>query len=109
MCRWASFASSAALLHCASCEEGKQPEKGTTTTTTTSTTTTTTTSSSTSSSTSNKGRKPAVEWAYPSPYDANIPIHRFASVHHLKQPSSQWDLKELVRLWDESGEETWPW
>lgn len=51
-----------------------------------------------------------VEWAYPSPYDVEVPAARFAETAHLRSQTLQWDLPKLVDIWrDDSKEEGWPW
>lgn len=49
------------------------------------------------------------EWAYPSPYDADVPSARFAETAHLRSQTFQWDLSKLVDIWRDSKEEGWPW
>ena len=51
-----------------------------------------------------------VKWAYPSPYDQDIPSNRFVDSSHLKKQVTLWNLNGLVNIWQNSGgEETWPW
>lgn len=56
-----------------------------------------------------KQRRPHQEWAYPSPYDADVPSARFAETAHLRSQTFQWDLSKLVDIWRDSKEEGWPW
>ena len=50
------------------------------------------------------------QWAHPSPYDAAVPVERFADNYHLRTTRAQWDLPRLVAQWRASdSEETWPW
>jgi len=53
---------------------------------------------------------PPPAWAEPSPYDASVPVERFADTYHLRTQRAQWDLPRLVAQWKASeSEETWPW
>lgn len=46
------------------------------------------------------------DWAYPSPYDAAIDKQRFLDISHSKyKKSDQWNLVELVKLWEDTDGE----
>jgi hypothetical protein len=58
----------------------------------------------------NKKKSLEVEWAYPSPYDKDLPIKRFIDASQLKRQVSIWDLNGLLNIWENSEEqESWPW
>ena len=52
-----------------------------------------------------------VEWAWPSPYHADVDsTARFRHERRFRRQREEWDLAALLEVWTESdGEETWPW
>ena len=58
----------------------------------------------------NKKKSLEVEWAYPSPYDQDLPYNRFVDASQLKRQVNIWDLNGLLNIWANSdGQESWPW
>lgn len=60
---------------------------------------------------SNQGEDKAstVEWAYPHPYETDAEPERFVKPVYFRKVKKEWDLIGILRHWQQSEDETWPW